>query len=309
MNKTLLLLISILPLSLLSQAQSVRYKDLVFTDAKITADLTYAPEQQENTKSHLFDLYEPDGDANKKRPLIIWMHGGGFSFGSKDAKGIKIWGESFAKRGYVCAGINYRLGNKFSMFSSSALKKSSYYAVQDARMAVTYFKKNAAKYNIDPDKIILAGNSAGGIIALITAYTNNAELAKNVDFKSEDKAAISLSKTRTHIAGVVNFWGGIFDLEWLKNARVPIVSVYGDKDKLVHPGNNNGFYGSLSVHNEADKLHIPNDVKVFEGYAHELQKSFNPLFAVNDETKDRWLQAGQFSADFLYKTVITHNKE
>lgn len=297
---------SILSLSILTHAQSVRYKDLVFNNTMITDNLTYTPDAKKSKKNHLFDLYEPAGDSNTKRPLIIWMHGGGFSFGSKDAKGIKLWGETFAKRGYVCAGINYKLGSKFSMFSAGALTKSSYYAVQDARTAVAYFKKNAAKYGIDPDKIILAGNSAGGIIALLTAYTNNAELANKADLNSKEDENVSMSAMRTHVAGVINFWGGVFKLEWLKNARVPIVSVYGDKDGLVHPGANNNFYGSISVHNEADKLHIPNDIKVFEGYSHELQKHFNPVFAVDNETRERWLQAGQFSADFLFKHVVNN---
>ncbi len=301
-----MLLMSILSLSILANAQSVRYKDLVFTDVKISNDLSYMPDLKKHKKSHLFDLYEPAGDTKTKRPLIIWMHGGGFSFGSKDAKGIKLWGETFAKRGYVCAAINYKLGSTFSLLSAKALKKSTYYAVQDARAAVTFFKNNAVKYGIDPDKIILAGNSAGGIIALITAYTNNAELAKKANLTSQDNDDVSVSITKTHVAGVINFWGGVFKIEWLKNAKIPIVSVYGSEDGLVHPGVHDGFYGSLAVHNEADRLHIPNDIKVFEGYSHELQKHFNPVFAVDEETKERWLEAGQFSADFLYKTVIQH---
>jgi acetyl esterase/lipase len=56
------------------------------------------------------------------------------------------------------------------------LLRATYYATQDAILAVSYFRKNASKYHIDPDKIILAGNSAGGFAALEATY------AKNEDF-------------------------------------------------------------------------------------------------------------------------------
>src|ERR1700761_3535569 len=106
------------------------------------------------------------------------MHGGGFKFGSKEAKGIQLWCKTFARRGYVCAAINYSLSKKYPIFNFDEMKRSCYYAVQDAKSAMVYFKKHYKEYNIDPDKIILAGNSAGGMIALQAAYSSNYELSK-----------------------------------------------------------------------------------------------------------------------------------
>ncbi|QQL49780.1 alpha/beta hydrolase [Mucilaginibacter ginkgonis] len=299
--KALLPLILILACAT-SQAQQLRYKDFVFTNVKVDFDRSY-DNAGKDKKSHRFDLYTPSGDNETKRPLIIWMHGGGFIFGSKGAPGTTLWSETFAKRGYVCADINYNLGSVFTLASSSAFKRSSYDAVQDCRMAVAYFRAHASEYGIDPDKIILAGNSAGGIMALLTAYTTNYELATRAGLKADTKG-VDFSKEKTRVAGIINFWGGLMDVKWLKNARVPIVSCYGSRDSLVHPGYHDGFYGSIAIHKEADVLHIPNNIKVFEGYSHELQKHFNPVFKSDDETKERWLQAGQFSADFMYREVI-----
>ena len=282
----------------------VRYKDFVFDNVSKTTDISYSPgDDKEHKKSHLFDLYQPEGDKSLSRPLIIWMHGGGFKFGSKDAAGIKLWSETFAKRGYVCVGLNYTLSKHYPFLHFDELLRSTYYAVQDARTAVAYFKKNAKRYNIDPDKIILGGNSAGGMIALQAAYSSNAELATMAALP--DSIPGTKLTAIPKVAGVISYWGGIFNLEWLKNAHVPIVCVHGSKDGIVPLTHKEApLYGSLSIHEKADDLKIPNDLKVFEGYSHELQKHFNPVFGVGKATKARWLEAGQFTADFLYAHVI-----
>lgn len=301
------ILLIFITLSAKAQApKGIRYKDLIFSDVKTDKDLSYNPNTSKNDKkAYQFDLYQPQNDDEKNRPLIIWMHGGGFKFGSKNAKGMNVWSESFAKRGYVCAAINYRLSKHNPLFHFDELLKSSYYAVQDAKRAVLYFKEHAKEYNIDPDKIILAGNSAGGIIALQAAYSSNADLAKLANLPDTVEGA----KTREifKVAGVINFWGAIYDTSWLKNAHVPIVNVLGSKDGVVPPTHKSApLHGGLDIHKEADALHIPNDLKVFEGYSHELQKHFNPIFPVGKATKKRWLEAGQVAADFLYDNLFKH---
>ncbi len=300
-NHTLIFL-GLLCASFTAQAQKIRlYKDLVFTDVTIEKDQNYdLAGQPDETKFHRFDFYQPKGDHSTARPLIIWMHGGGFKFGSKDAQGIKFWCKDFAQRGYVCAGINYQLGKKTASFNFDQLQKGCFNAVQDAKMAVEYFRKHYKKYGIDPDKIILAGNSAGGMIALQAAYVSDRDLAKMAGLNDAGQA-----EGVVKVAGVVNFWGGIFDIHWLKNAHVPIISVLGNNDKVVPPTHKDGpLYGGVDIHAEADKLHIPNSLKIFDGYSHELQRHFNPVFPAGKDTRERWQQASQFTADFLYSNVL-----
>lgn len=307
MFKQQFILAALMSFTLAASAQTktpVRYKDFVFPNVTKTEDLTYSPgDDKEHKKSHLFDLYEPDGDKSTARPLIIWMHGGGFKFGSKNASGIKLWSETFAKRGYVCVALNYTLSKHYPFFHFDELLRSTYYAVQDARAAVAYFKKNARQYNIDPDKIILGGNSAGGMIALQAAYTSSAELAKKAAMP--DSVPGTKSTEMLKVAGVINYWGAIFNVDWLKNARVPIVCVHGSRDGLVPLTHKDApLYGSLSIHQKADSLQIPNDLKIYVGYSHELQRHFNPFFNLGKSTKSRWREAGQFTAEFLYANVI-----
>jgi acetyl esterase/lipase len=304
--KSSLLFISILGFAFVSRAQTPhRYKDVVFQDVTVDKDQSYNPNAaKDDKKAYLFDLYQPVGDSSHHRPLIIWMHGGGFKFGSKTANGVKLWSKTFAQRGYVCAGINYRLSKRNPVFHFDVLLKSSYYAVQDVKTAVEYFKKNATRYHIDPDKIILAGNSAGGMIALQAAYSSNAELADMAKLPS-DSAALNNPHDRIKVAAIINFWGAIYNTDWLKNANVPIVSVLGSNDSIVPPTHKDApLHGGEDIHDKATALGISNELKVFDGYSHELEKHFNPLFSAGKATQGRWLEAGQFAADFLYNSVL-----
>jgi poly(3-hydroxybutyrate) depolymerase len=307
MFKRQIVLLSVFFITLSASAQTgkcFRYKDIIFSEVSIDKDLSYNPNvPKDEQKSYRFDLYQPKGDTAHGRPLIIWMHGGGFKFGSKKSKGIQLWSKTFSQRGYVCAAINYRLSTKNTIFHFDELLKASYFAIQDAKTAVEYFKKHYKEYHIDPDKIILAGNSAGGIVALQAAYSSNADLAKLA--KLPDTVGGAKTREIFKIAGVINFWGAIFDLDWLKNAHVPIVSILGSKDEVVPPTHKSApLYGGADIHVKADDLHIPNQLKIFNGYSHELQKHFNPVFPVSNATHQRWLEAGQYAADFLYDRLF-----
>ena len=284
---------------------SYRYKDFVFPDITIEKNLVYDGDPVSNKKNaHAFDLYQPKADSAINRPLIIWMHGGGFKYGSKEAKSMKIWCASFARRGYVCVAINYRLSKRNPVFHFDQLLTSSYYAVMDAKKAVEFFRKNHLRYGINPDKIILAGNSAGGIIALQAAFATDKAFGGMA--KVPDTTENAGNAELPGIAGVINFWGAIFNLDWLKNAHTPIVSVLGSDDSLVPPTHKSApLYGGIDIHNRADSLHLPNALKVYKGYSHELQRYFNPFFRSPDGTKKRWREAGQFAADFLYENVIS----
>jgi acetyl esterase/lipase len=288
-----------------AQTTGQRYKDILFKKVTVDKDQTYYPEAPEEVKkSYLFDLYQPEGDQEQGRPLIIWMHGGGFKFGSKRAKGVRLWSKTFAQRGYVCASINYRLSKHNPLFHFDELLKSSFYAVQDAKRAVAYFRENAAKYGIDPDKIILGGNSAGGFMALDAVYSRNEDFGHMANVPDADIKNEGMPNEPVY--AIINYWGGIYNLEWLNNSKTPIISVHGSKDGLVPITHKTApLHGSLDIKNKADELHIPNTLKIYEGYSHELQKHFNPLYE-GASAKKRWLEAAQFTADYLYGMM--HNE-
>lgn len=283
---------------------AIRYKDAVFSAVAVKKNLSYS--RADPVATHRFDWYEPQRDSTSRRPLVIWMHGGGFRFGSKHMKSIRIWCDFFARRGYVCAAINYQLGKKNLSFRFDDLVKNCYRALGDVRLAIAWFKANAIRLRIDTSRIILAGNSAGGMLALQATYGTDAGLLQLMH--NPDSANASHRVDPGQIAAVINFWGGIFDTAWLRNARVPIVSVHGTEDPIM-PYSHKSFplYGSGDIQRVAGSLGIPARLKAYAGYSHELQKHFNPLI-VSKSTRRRQREAAQFAADFVAGELFGKNR-
>ncbi len=285
----------------------VKYKNFVFKNVNVQKNISYnnAIKKGIKAKYYLLDFYEPSADTALRRPLIIWMHGGGFKFGSKNANGTPLWSKSFAKRGFVCAAINYRLSKKKPLAKFPDLVEGCYDAIEDLKTAVAFFKKNYSVYKIDTNRIILGGNSAGGIMAMQAVYSSSNDLQKL--FNNDSAANYSNAINPMHIAAIINFWGAIFNTYWLKNTNIPIVSAQGTRDRIVPFEHRDiPLYGTNAIHKKADLLHIPNELKTFEGYGHELHKHFIPFFA-GSGTKKRWREAEQFAADFLYEQLFRKN--
>ncbi|GAB4126317.1 MAG: hypothetical protein OHK0045_18820 [Raineya sp.] len=116
------------------------------------------------------DIYQPNQaiDTLSKRPVIIFCFGGGFVTGSRTETSMVQLCQSFARRGFVTATIDYRLGMNIS--NEQLSKRAVYRGVQDGRSAVRFFRNNAATYKVDPNQIFIAGHSAGAFIALHNIY-------------------------------------------------------------------------------------------------------------------------------------------
>jgi predicted esterase len=286
------------------QTGKIRYRDVVFEHITVQRDVHYYTPAGSAIKEKycLMDVYEPYNDTSLKRPLVIWMHGGGFKFGKKESGGIPAWSRNFAGRGYVCAAINYRLNKEEPLRDYKALVSQCMLAIKDLQKAVDFFKQYREEYRVDTSCIILGGNSAGAMIALQTVYSSFYEMNQKVNSENADQQ--SKVHNPMNIKAVVSFWGALFDINWLQNENIPIVSVHGRKDKVVFITTKDSlFFGSASIHQRADELGIPNSIKIYENHAHELQKIFLPLWFSN-AVKRRWREAGDFAADFLYKQLF-----
>lgn len=104
--------------------------------------------------------------AKEKRPVIVWVYGGGFSSGGS---GCSIYdGEAMSKKGIVFVSINYRVG-VFGFFAHPELTKESSnnasgnYGLMDQIAALQWVKKNIEAFGGDPDNVTIAGQSAGSM--------------------------------------------------------------------------------------------------------------------------------------------------
>jgi acetyl esterase/lipase len=105
------------------------------------------------------DLYLPPG-AGKPSPVLINIHGGGWNHGVKESQ---TGFSTFFKAGFAVANIEYRLTGQATAPA----------AVEDTRCALIYLVKNAKRLNIDPNKVVVMGGSAGGHLALMAGLLAN----------------------------------------------------------------------------------------------------------------------------------------
>lgn len=108
------------------------------------------------------NIWTPAKSAAEKRPVLLWMYGGGNVEGSASVPAYD--GENLAKKGLVVVTINYRLG-AFGFFTHPALTKeadtSGNYGILDQVAALQWVKENIAAFGGDPALVTIAGQSAG----------------------------------------------------------------------------------------------------------------------------------------------------
>jgi len=134
-------------------------------------------------KLHL-DLYLPKG-RTKATPAIIFIHGGAWKGGKRSD--MKYYCVKFAEKGYVTATVTYRLTGQ-APFPA---------AVHDVKCAVRWLRANASKYQVDPKRIAVSGNSAGGHLSMMIGYSDDPSL--------EGKGGFNDVSSR--VCAVVNFYG------------------------------------------------------------------------------------------------------
>lgn len=105
------------------------------------------------------DFYYPI-NATSRTPLLINMHGGGWSHGYKEEQTSFT---AFTNMGFAVANVEYRMTPQATAPA----------AVEDVRCAMQHMLKNATQYNIDPRKIVFQGGSAGAHLALVAGYLQN----------------------------------------------------------------------------------------------------------------------------------------
>jgi len=118
-------------------------------------------------ESLLLDVYSPKGKNVRNRPAILWMHGGGFRYGNDKTQGYIVdLANRFAKRGYVCISINYRVRENPREDKTGTIKD----ALEDAMKGLNWIRENSKKLGIDKSKIVVGGGSAGGILGANFCY-------------------------------------------------------------------------------------------------------------------------------------------
>lgn len=264
-----LILIGLFLLSFSISAQQ-RFTDDSF-QLKATETKTYATKNGEALK---LDIYQPENDTMQQRPLIIFMHGGGFSGGTRTNPAEVKFAETAARKGYVAVQISYRLTRKGQSFGcdyeASGKIETFKLAAEDFMDAVNFMVKNQEEYKIDPSKIIVGGSSAGAEAVLNAVYNERLMFEDFSKYENFD------------FAGVFSLAGAIVDARYItKENALPGVFFHGTEDNLVPYASGphhwcdrdqRGYIildGSKTITEKLRKLNSSYLVYSFEGGKHE----------------------------------------
>lgn len=195
----------------------------------------------------LLDIYSPADEAAKIRPAIMWMHGGGFRIGNdKSQKYIVAMSERFARRGFVCLSINYRVRENPKDDKPGTIAD----ALEDAMKGLNWIRENCEKIGVDKSKIIIGGGSAGGILGNIFCYREGS---------NEEEW------NKSGIVAFVNLWGspdetwGVYEID--KNDP-PMIIVHGTEDEAVP------FVNSERIIEKMKKAGLRNELIAIKGAGH-----------------------------------------
>lgn len=201
---------------------------------EIIRNIRYASAQQEiykdTSSDRTLDLYVPN--ENQKYPVLIFVHGGGFSGGDKE--GTKELCSNISRQGFIVASINYRLYLKGKNITAARadvnmgkglpengifhpeLQKAVEIASEDIIHSLGWLKNNVSKHKFDLSSIALAGGSAGSMAVLYTAYLSG--------------------QKELPIKAVINLWGGVQNTSLIKDYKKlpPLLTYHGDEDKIIN---------------------------------------------------------------------------
>lgn len=251
-----------------------RYDKESFSSVKTSPDIQYGIALNiAGAQEQLFmDVYEPNSDTAQKRALIIFVHGGAWTSGTK-RQGLEFC-TLFAKKGYVTASIDYRLGIEMPV-NDKTRGEAVYRGVQDIKAAIRYARANAAFFKIDTSQIFIGGYSAGATNAVHAAYWNESEVPQNIDkirWGTLEGNGGNQSFS-SYVQAVYGIAGSIVDVNWMQNGEPPAAFVHSKTDNTVPynsgiDGKGIFVYGGAAIVQKAISANIPATLYTYENIAH-----------------------------------------
>jgi len=127
-------------------------------DVEVLRDVGYT----EGGRRAKLDIYRPRGVDLENAPVLIQVHGGGWTIGTKEQQGLILMNR-MAQRGWVCVAVNYRLAPKYPFPTQ----------IVDVKRAIAWVRQHIAEYGGDPAYLAITGGSAGGHLAALAALATD----------------------------------------------------------------------------------------------------------------------------------------
>src|SRR6516164_2917559 len=207
------------------------------TGANSVAWITNVPYVEGGGPQQQLDLYIPT--EGKNRPLVVYVHGGGWEHGDKAGDSLGPNNLQLLWEGYAMASINYRL-------APAAIWPAQ---IQDCKAAIRWLKAHAHEYGYDPNRIAVVGESAGGQLVAILGTTSGGktfDAGENLDSSSDVTCVVDLFGPAdfTVFQGNFSFIGGspkdhldlarsASPINYVHPNEPPMLVVHGTRDQLV----------------------------------------------------------------------------
>ena len=235
---------------------------------RVIPNVTY---HKANNCENKVDLYLPRG-VDGPVPVLMYIHGGGWRGGSKESSVLRLL--PWLEKGWAVVNVQYRLA-EVSLAPA---------AVEDCLCALRWVIRNAEEYDIDPDRIVVTGNSAGGHLALTTGMV---PASAGLDRECPGNEDLS-------VAAIIN-WYGITDvgdllhgpnmktyavtwmgsmpnrfeiaervspLTYVRDGLPPILAIHGDADPTVP------YQHGIRLQEELTKAGVSNELHTVPGGGH-----------------------------------------
>jgi len=277
-KQTALLVLLIVAFGFQTQAQYCtnddRYTEVnVFSVSEIdsTANAVYANAlNRNNVMQELnIDVFYPGStfDTAALRPFVLMIHGGGFTIGQKEQMHYDCI--QLARKGYVTASIEYRLGDPSD--TGLEILNRQYRAEQDARAAMRWIVDNAVIYKIDTSWMFIGGYSAGSLISHGLIYTQQAEwdaITPLVSLAMGDMDTSGNNLTNSYeIKGLYNNCGSIYGPNVNVNEMVPTVAFHKEYDHMVDIDTSGvGGFGSSTMYDWLNSEGVCTELSVDTNY-------------------------------------------
>ncbi len=246
----------------LDNERGVRRDSALAPGVRVRWNLEFAKVDGESLR---LDLFVPEG-AGVKPPLLVWIHGGGWTRGSKS--NVKAAIGQLKSDGYAVASIEYRLEGL----------KSHPKQIHDCKGAIRWLRANAEKYGYDATRVGVGGGSAGGHLALLLGLSAGVEgvegeVGGNLDQSSRIQAIVDIYgpsdlETMTREKRRDPNFVAPEDLRpaspilHLTKDDPPVLIFHGDQDKLVPVSQ------SRILHEKYQEMGLESSLHIIEGAGH-----------------------------------------
>ncbi|HEX8154544.1 MAG TPA: alpha/beta hydrolase [Thermoanaerobaculia bacterium] len=269
---------AVLLLFLATRLAAQEWPDRVGFEVQSAVNVTYAVASGQELK---LDVHSPR--AAGPHPVVVYIHGGGWIAGTKEDSVLRLL--PFLAQGAAVVNVEYRLARV-------ALAPA---AVEDCRCALRWVIRNAERYRLDPKRIVLAGSSAGGHLALMTGMLRRGDGFDRACPSDEKIRWTDADRSEPKVAGIVSIFGisdvadligdspnaRAYAIEWIGNRddaaalarRIspltyvrrelpPILTIHGDADTVVPLSH------ATRLHDALTKAGAPNELVIVKGAGH-----------------------------------------